>query len=40
MLRITGTLAFMVSLDLVLFDGKYTNVVEQMGRLIIQHWAF
>ena len=40
MLRMLATLAFAVSLDLLLFDGKYTHVVEQMANQIIQHWAY
>ena len=40
MLRMLATLAFAVSLDVILFDGKYTHAVEQMANQIIQHWAY
>jgi len=39
MFRMLGTLAFAIGLDVILFDGKYTHVVEQMANQIIQHWA-
>ena len=40
MFRILATLAFAVSLDLILFDSKYTHAVEQMANQVIQHWAY
>ena len=39
MLRITATLAFAVSFDLLLFDGKYTHAAEQMALTILQHFG-
>ncbi len=39
MLRIMATLAFAVSIDLLLFDGKYTSAVEQMTLTILQHFG-
>ena len=40
MFRMLATLAFAVSLDLILFDSKYTHAVGQIANQIIQHWAY
>jgi hypothetical protein len=32
--RVLATLAFAVSFDMVLFDGKHTHAVEQVGRSV------
>jgi hypothetical protein len=37
MLRILATLAFAVSIDLYLFDGKYTHAAEQVILSIYQN---
>ena len=36
MLRILATLAFAVSFDVYLFDGKYTNAVERLVLSVYQ----
>jgi hypothetical protein len=38
MLRIVATLAFAVSIDLYLFDGRYSHAAEQVAISIIQHF--
>jgi hypothetical protein len=35
--RMLATLAFAVSFDLYLFDGKYTHAAEQITFLMLQH---
>jgi len=35
--RMLATLAFAVGFDVLMFDGKYTHVVEQLGLSIFQH---
>jgi hypothetical protein len=37
MFRVLATLAFMVSFDLFLFDGKYTYAAEGVALSILQH---
>jgi hypothetical protein len=37
MLRITATLAFMVTFDLIIFDGRYTYAFESMVLSILHH---
>jgi hypothetical protein len=37
MFRTLTTLAFAVSFDLYLFDGKYTHAAEQIAYLMLQH---
>ena len=39
MLRIMATLAFAVSFDLLLFDGKYTDAAKQMALAVLQHFG-
>jgi hypothetical protein len=38
LLRLLVTLAFVVSFDVILFDGKYTQVVEQVAVAVFQHF--
>jgi hypothetical protein len=38
LLRLFVTLAFVVSFDVILFDGKYTQVVEQVAVAMLQHF--
>jgi hypothetical protein len=38
MLRLLATLAFMVSFDTLLFDGKYADAVHQVAVAAIQHF--
>lgn len=38
LLRLLVTLAFLVSFDVILFDGKYTQVVEQVAVAMLQHF--
>jgi hypothetical protein len=38
LLRLLVTLAFVVSFDVILFDGKYTQVVEQVAVAVLQHF--
>jgi hypothetical protein len=38
MFRILATLAFMVSFDLFLFDGRYCRAAEQMAIVILQQF--
>jgi hypothetical protein len=40
MFRILAALAFTVGFDLILFDSKYTHVVEQVVDQIMRHWAY
>jgi hypothetical protein len=37
MFRILATLAFVVSFDLFLSNGKYTNAIWQMAIVMLQH---
>ena len=37
MLRLLATLAFMVSFDTLLFDGKYTDAVHHVAMAAIQY---
>ena len=39
MLRILATLAFAVSFDLLIFDGRYTKSAEQIALTILQHFG-
>jgi hypothetical protein len=38
LLRVFATLAFAVSFDILLFDGRYTHVVEQVALSMFQHF--
>jgi len=39
MLRMLATLAFAVSIDLFVTNGKYTSVVWQVANAILQHFG-
>ena len=38
MLRIVAALAFAVSIDLLLFDGRYTHAIERMTLTIFHYF--
>jgi len=38
MLRLLATLAFAISFDVFLFDGKYTDAVHQLTVIAFQHF--
>jgi hypothetical protein len=38
MLRLLATLAFAVSFDILLFDGKYVNAVEHIALAVVQNF--
>jgi hypothetical protein len=38
MLRLLATLAFAVSFDILLFDGRHTGAVHQLALVAIQHF--
>jgi hypothetical protein len=38
MMRLLATLAFAISFDVFLFDGRYTDAVHQLAVVAIQHF--